>query len=88
MLRNYDAANAVEKYKNCVAFNVTEAVSKKRVNQHLTVYTMPDGSKFHVNVTTGRMSATHPHWKGSDHDIHLGPVQNVPCRVNCNGQRA
>lgn len=85
-IRDYDAANALEKYKNMSAFNVTEAVSKKRVNQHLVIYTMPDGSKLYIYPTAGRMDASHPAWRGTKDDIHLGPIQGTPCRINCIGQ--
>lgn len=80
-VRDYEAVAAIKKYKDMSVFNLTEAVSSRRSNQHLTIYKFSDGSTLFVYTTKGRMDASHPDWKGTAQDMHLGPVYGVPCQI-------
>lgn len=48
---NYEAFNEGFRVKELSAFNIQNAVKKRKVNQHLTVYSFADGSALHVHIT-------------------------------------
>jgi hypothetical protein len=83
-LRNYDAANALERIRGLSAFGLPEA-KRVKLNGTASLYTFPDGSKLQVNSATSRGFAWHPEWTGGPQDVHLGPVQSVPLRINRQG---
>lgn len=45
---NYEAFNEGFRIKDLSAFNIPTATTKKKVNQHKTIYTFKDGSALHV----------------------------------------
>ena len=88
MQRDYQAARELERVRTLPAFNVQGATRRERVNQHATRYLFGDGSVMQIRTTAGRGDAWHPDWTGSESDVHLGPVQGVPVRVNTTGRAA
>lgn len=83
-MRNYQAANKLKEIAGAVAFNIPEA-TRRKLNGNSSVYTFADGSRLLIKSTSGRADCWHPDWKGVASDIHLGPMQNVPLRINRQG---
>ena len=83
-MRNYQAANKLREIARAVAFNIPEA-SRRKLNGHTALYTFPDGSRLLIKSATSRADCWHPAWKGTAADIHLGPMQGVPLRINAQG---
>ena len=83
-LRDYAAARELDRVASLSAFSVTGA-TRRKLNQHSTLYTFADGSTMQIDATASRGSAWHPDWRGTPADIHLGPVQNLPLRINRQG---
>lgn len=85
MIRNYDATRAYDKIKGSSAFNVPGYTSRKKINQHCTLYTFPDHSRMMINHTKSRADCWHPDWKGTANDIHLGPIKGAALSINQRG---
>lgn len=83
-LRDYMAARELHRIAPLVAFHVP-ADKKHKLNQHATVYEFEDGSRLLINHSRSRASCWHTAWKGSAADVHLGPIENYPVRVNARG---
>lgn len=84
-MRDYQAANELARIANCSAFNVTGASKRQKLNQFSTLYTFPDDSRLQVDHVRGRASAWHMAWTGTAADVALGPVKNVPLKINARG---
>lgn len=80
-MRNYNAANELNRISNLSAFNVQGATERRRYNQHYVRYTFADGSTLHIYPTRRRADAFHPAWTGSAHDVALGPVVGTSLKV-------
>ena len=84
-LRDYAAARELERIKDLSAFNVNGYSERHKLNQHSTLYIFPDGSGLSIRNTSRKADAWHVDWKGNADDVHLGPIYNVPIRVNKTG---
>lgn len=73
MIRTHQAALELERVASMSAFNVQGATGR-RLNQHATLYSFPDGSRMLIRQTGRAGDAWHPAWTGGAHDVHLGPV--------------
>jgi hypothetical protein len=85
-MRNYQAANELQRVAPLSAFNVAGYVRRDKVNQHSTIYEFPDGSRMQILHTRQIGNAWHPAWRGTASDIHLGPVKGLAIQAGARGK--
>lgn len=81
-MRNYMAANELNRVCNLSAFNVQGAVKRHKINQHATRYVFPDDSVMLIRTSAQLGDAWSPHWQGRASDNQLRPIQGLPVCVN------
>lgn len=84
-LRRYQAADVLRRVQNLPAFNVPEAVSRRKLNGTATLYTFADGSCLQINAATSRAHTWHKAWCGTADDVHLGPIHGASVSINRQG---
>lgn len=50
-MTRYEAFKEGKRIMNLSAFNIPTAIKRRKINQHMTVYSFKDGSALHVHHT-------------------------------------
>lgn len=82
MIRDYQAAREHERIRRSSAFSIPSAKTRRKLNQHSTLYTFEDGSSLLINHTSQNADCWHKAWRGTAEDVRLGPIKGAPILVN------